>query len=317
MPVSPPLARPPLVLVANDQEWSARSLESILGPNGYAVLRAYTGRQALQVARDSQPDAVILDQRMPDLSGVELCRQLRADPSFGEHTPILVTTSGAADRAQCLDALAAGAWDFLAQPIDGEVLLVKLMNFVRAKREIDVFRDESLLDRITGLYNMRGLARRAREMGADAVRQNHSLACVAVAAEAVKADGRAPADEVAAKITQNLSTALKRIGRGSDVVGRLGQSEFAVVAPSTEARGAVRMVERLQTALDDDPMLVDGVPYVLKVRAGYCAVADFSDSSIDAVEMLVRASTALRQGRDDGDARPITAFDEAPLRLVP
>ena len=40
-------SRPPLVLIANDQEWSARSLESILGPAGYAVLRAYTGRQAL------------------------------------------------------------------------------------------------------------------------------------------------------------------------------------------------------------------------------------------------------------------------------
>ena len=39
--------RPPLVLIANDQEWSARSLESILAPNGYAVLRAYTGIQAL------------------------------------------------------------------------------------------------------------------------------------------------------------------------------------------------------------------------------------------------------------------------------
>jgi CheY-like chemotaxis protein len=51
----------PLVLIANDQEWSARSLESILGPNGYAVVRAYTGQQALERARTSQPDIIILD----------------------------------------------------------------------------------------------------------------------------------------------------------------------------------------------------------------------------------------------------------------
>ena len=44
-------AASPLVLIANDQEWSARSLESILGPNGYAVIRAYTGQQALERAR--------------------------------------------------------------------------------------------------------------------------------------------------------------------------------------------------------------------------------------------------------------------------
>src|ERR671933_425010 len=68
--------RPPLVLIANDQEWSARSLESILGPHGYAVLRAYTGRQAMELARSAQPDAVILEAGMPDIAGTEICRIL-------------------------------------------------------------------------------------------------------------------------------------------------------------------------------------------------------------------------------------------------
>src|SRR5215213_2332018 len=51
---------PPLVLIANDQELSSRSLESILGPAGYAVVRAYPGQQALERARTTQPDLVIL-----------------------------------------------------------------------------------------------------------------------------------------------------------------------------------------------------------------------------------------------------------------
>jgi len=55
----------------------------------------------------------------------------------------------------------------------------------------------------------------------------------------------------------------------------------------------------------------------VKIRAGYCAVPNFADSSVDAVEMLVRAATALRQGRSAGGAARITAFDESPLRLVP
>ena len=58
---------PPLVLIANDQEWSARSLESILGPNGYSVIRAYTGQQALDRARTAHPDLIILDAQMPDM----------------------------------------------------------------------------------------------------------------------------------------------------------------------------------------------------------------------------------------------------------
>ena len=62
-------SRPPLALLANDQEWSARSLESILGPNGYAVLRAYTGRQALEMARSSLPDVVMSTRACPTSMG--------------------------------------------------------------------------------------------------------------------------------------------------------------------------------------------------------------------------------------------------------
>ena len=77
----------PLVLIANDQEWSARSLESILGPSGYSVVRAYTGQQALERVRTAQPDIIILDAQMPDLHGFEVCRQLRSDPRFSANTP--------------------------------------------------------------------------------------------------------------------------------------------------------------------------------------------------------------------------------------
>ena len=85
MPERDKPSRPPLVLVANDQEWSARSLESILGPHGYAVLRAYTGRQTIDLARSAQPDVIILDARLPDLDGLDVCRSLRADPRMAAH----------------------------------------------------------------------------------------------------------------------------------------------------------------------------------------------------------------------------------------
>jgi PleD family two-component response regulator len=168
----------PLVLIANDQEWSARSLESILGPNGYSVVRAYTGQQALERARSSQPDLIILDAQMPDMHGFDVCRALRSDPRFSGTTPIVITTSGPSGRTQRLEAYRAGAWEFLGQPLDGEALLLKLATFLRCKQEVDGLREENLLDQGTGLYNMRGLSRRAREIGADALRRRDPLACV-------------------------------------------------------------------------------------------------------------------------------------------
>src|SRR5919197_254684 len=60
-------SRPPVVLIASDQEWAARSLETVLGPRGYAVLRAGTGQRALELARIARPDAYIIDAGMSDI----------------------------------------------------------------------------------------------------------------------------------------------------------------------------------------------------------------------------------------------------------
>ncbi|MGH7701465.1 MAG: response regulator [Gemmatimonadales bacterium] len=306
--------RPPLVLIANDQEWSARSLESILAPNGYTVLRAYTGQQALQRARTVQPDLVILDAQMPDLHGVDVCRALREDPRFNSTTPIIITTAGPSGRAQRLDAYRAGAWEFLGQPLDGEALLLKLQNFMQSKLEVDRVRDENLLDHSTGLYNMRGLARRAREIGSEAFRRHHALACVVFAADADGVlDNETAMQELARRVAERVGEVVRDSGRISDATGPVGPSEFAVIAPATPADGALRLVDRLAEPIEASPLPFEGHDHRLRLRAGYCAVSDFSASPVDAVEMLLRATTALRYLRAEGNGGRIKAFDQLPI----
>jgi PleD family two-component response regulator len=304
----------PLVLIANDQEWSARSLESILGPSGYSVVRAYTGHQALERVRASQPDIIILDAQMPDLHGFDVCRQLRNDPRFSATTPIIITTSGPSGRTQRLEAYRAGAWEFLGQPVDGEALLLKLSTFLMGKRELDSLREESLLDPGTGLYNMRGLARRAHEIGADAFRRRDPLACVVFAPEPKGAPAAEPQeDEESQRIAEQVGQLLKRIGRSSDAIGRMGHSEFAVIAPATSAEGVLRLVRRLGSTIESAPIPVRGGERFLRVQAGYCAVPDFAESPVDAVELLLRATTALRDLKREGDSEQVRGFEQAPL----
>lgn len=304
----------PLVLIANDQEWSARSLESILGPSGYSVVRAYTGQQALERARTSQPDIIILDAQMPDMHGFEVCRALRSDPRFSATTPIVITTSGPSGRTQRLEAYRCGAWEFLGQPLDGEALLLKLGTFLQSKQQVDILREENLLDSGTGLYNMRGLSRRAREIGADALRRREALACVVFAPETeLDADDEAP-DEELLRMSDQVGAVFRQSGRVSDAIGRLGPTEFAVIAPATGPEGAVRLVSRLGGAVEATRIPVRGGERALRVKAGYCAVPDFAESSIDAVELLLRATTALRDLRRGGDDERVRAFEQVPLQ---
>jgi diguanylate cyclase (GGDEF)-like protein len=307
----------PLVLIANDQEWSARSLESILGPNGYSVVRAYTGQQALERARSSQPDLIILDAQMPDMHGFEVCRTLRSDPRFSATTPIVITTSGPSGRTQRLEAYRAGAWEFLGQPLDGEALLLKLNTFLQCKREVDALREENLLDPGTGLYNMRGLSRRAREIGAEAFRRRDPIACVVFAPDPDEHEPDLQEDEDARRMADQVALLFRQAGRASDAIGRLGQSEYGVIAPATGPDAAIRMVRRLGGVIESSPIPVRGGEKTLRLRAGYCAVPDFAESSVDAVELLLRATTALRDLKREGQAgERIRAFEQVPTRFA-
>lgn len=301
-------SHPPLVLLASDQEWSTRSLESVLGPHGFASVRAYTGRQALELIRRTLPDVVIIDAGMPDIPGVELCQLLRSDPEFPSSTPVVMTTAGPASRSQRLDAYRVGVWEYLSLPVDAEALILKLSAFVRAKREIDRSREESLLDDVTGLYNVRGLARRAREMGAEAARRHAALACVAVT---VAMPGE-PAGELDGRLAAEVGDLCRRTARSSDAVGRLGRSDFAILAPATDAAGATRLAERLREMAASATL---GGSSQYEIRAGYCAYQDFSKSPVDAVELLLRAATALRHVRP-GDASRITGYHDVPTNSV-
>jgi diguanylate cyclase (GGDEF)-like protein len=307
--------RPPLILLANEHEWAARSLETVLGPHGYAVLRAYTGRQMLGLVRSAQPDLIMLDMRLPDMRGVEVCRALRDDPHFPDETPIIFTSSGTPGREERVEAFKAGAWEIVSQPLDSELLLLKLDAYMRGKRAADRLRDESLVDQATGLYNMQGMLRRAREMSADAHRLHAPISCVAFTPVATATSDPAP-PALTEIMVEQLGAIVRRSGRASDAVGRLGPTEFAIIAPATEEPGAIRMMERIEASLSDALTNRDGIAQRVALRTGYCSIPDGARSAVDAVEMLLRANTALRHASHAQRGEEIQAFDDSSVRYA-
>ena len=293
---------PPLVVIVNSQELHTRTLESILGPHGYAVLRAYTGKQALERCRSARPDIIIVDAELPDMDGLEVCRTLRNDPVISPSTPILVTSSGHSTRQERLAALRAGAWDFLGAALDGEELPLKLDAYVRAKFDADRVREESLLDQLTGLYNIRGLARRARELGSHAFRNHAPFACVVFSALVDNEHDAASAEAEIAASVERLARTLREHGRVSDATGRLGPTEFAVIAQDTDADGAVRLAERLTNELRTSQPDI-------RIVAGFDVVPNYHEAPIDPSEMLARASKAMRQSRTDASGNWIRRFE--------
>ena len=227
---------PPLVLIANDQEWTARAIESILTSNGYQVVRAFTAREATDLAEARDPDLLILDLQLPDYSGIELCRRLRTDPRFGTLLPVIITTAGPSGRQQRLAAYEAGAWEFYGQPLDAEALLHKVATYHQTYRKLRRLRQDAMLDGETGLYNRSGLVRRATELLGDARRTGREIACVAWSV----------AVPPAGSPMQEIGVGLRRQARASDALGRLSGGEFAAVALDTDSAGAQHFAKRVQ-----------------------------------------------------------------------
>lgn len=300
--------RTPRILIASHGEWVGRSVESVLALEGYVVQRVGTGWQALEIARATQPDALILDSSLSDLGGIEVCRTLRDDPDFDRSTPIFITAPAPVSNRIRTSAYEAGGWDFCSQPLDVESLLLKLGTFLRGRRQTRGSTLDALVDPHTGVYTTHGLRQWAEQLGARAARNHESLACLAVSftddddsvrGRSRQADMLAVADLCLAE------------SRKSDVVAYVGENRFAILAPDTDGDGARGFAARLQRAVEDGTAKAHRPPRPL--RAGFYAVTDFGAAGVPPVEVVQRAQAALSFALSRGGQVGFMNFDDLPV----
>jgi adenylate cyclase len=130
----------PKILAVDDLPRNVRLLEAILGANGFSVIPATSGAEALEKVAAERPDLVLLDVMMPEMDGYEVCRKLREDPATRFLPVVMVTSSDVADR---LTAIEAGADDFIQKPLDQQELLARVRSLIRIKRYHDTIESQS------------------------------------------------------------------------------------------------------------------------------------------------------------------------------
>jgi DNA-binding response OmpR family regulator len=150
------------ILLVEDEVKLARFVELELSSEGYHTSMAHDGIAGLTLARESSPDLMILDWMLPGLSGVEVCRRLRATEN---KAPVILLTARdeVSDRVAGLDA---GADDYLVKPFSIEELLARVRAHLRRTQEVDLdvlqFEDLSLNRRTREVFR----GKRASELTA-------------------------------------------------------------------------------------------------------------------------------------------------------
>ncbi len=260
------------ILVVDDNSDVSRLHAEFLREDGYAVLEAATGRQGLEMARTRRPDLVLLDVRLPDLGGREVCRQIKGDAELRDM--LVVLCSGEAiSSADKVQGLVTGADEYLTKPVDLEELrarirtLMRLRETVRAlraseehhRRLIDILPDAFCMfqgDRITNV-NARAVALMGYGGPAELIGKKISELAAAAEYEKIQADIRAARNSGVLREAEY--TLLKKNGEpvrvelsATHINGPGAQSAgwVCVVRDITERKAAQEKIHQLLSLLD-------------------------------------------------------------------
>lgn len=287
-----------LILVAAGAGHPGRRLGRVLSERGHRVVWASEPDQARELANALQPDCVLLADSLSSRHNVGLAWTLLSESRIELSTPILIVTDGPPAPAVRIDAIKGGARACLDGGMDDDEMVESVQAYVQVKREADGLLADRLMDPRSGLYNLRGLARRINELGALAVRHHFSLACVALS---VDLEPDTPEASSLLALTR-CAPALQGVGRRSDSIGRIGPREFVVVAPDTDHRGAIQLARRLSDALKAAASGAGLAPGAVRISGGYDAVDDLAYAPTEAPVILTRAMSAMRTGSPSPEA---------------
>jgi len=123
------------ILITDDVATNRIILKVKLMAACYEVLQASGGAETLTCARVDAPDLILLEQRMPDMEGVAICKRLKDDPNTARIPVIIIATHN--DNASKIAALRAGADEFMTRPLDDQALLARVRSLLRARDTVE------------------------------------------------------------------------------------------------------------------------------------------------------------------------------------
>ena len=298
------LIRLDTVLVADDDAISRTVLESHLRKWQLNVISAKDGLYAWhELQKENAPSLIILDWMMPGISGIELCRRIRERKS--SHYPYIILLTARDAKQDLIEALDAGADDYLTKPFDASELrsrlrvgsrILRLQNELRRKEE--ELRFEALHDRLTGLWNREAIMNFMDREIARGKRSRDFAGVLMMDVDHFKSINDNYGHLVGDAVLQEISRRLTRGMRSYDWAGRYGGEEFLVLLCNCNPEILTMCAERLREAISAEPIRVGDLELNVTVSIGGALTS--SDCQLTRDQMIGRADAALYRAKHRG-----------------
>jgi diguanylate cyclase (GGDEF)-like protein len=294
----------PSVLIVDDAPENLVLLQHLLGKEGYDVRVAPGGRLALQSVQVSPPDLILLDVRMPDIDGFEVCRRLKAEDLTRDIPVIFLTALDSAESEG--RGLELGALDYIAKPFNPHVVRARVRNHVRYVRQRKLLEKWALVDALTEIPNRRRLVDALEQEWGRALRARHCLSLAMLDLDRFKqyndGHGHLVGDQALCSVAKLLNAHLHRSG---DLVARYGGEEFVMLFPDTTPRGARRLAEGARAAVERLGLRQSAgtAQGFLTVSVGGASLVPLR--TLPPSELLERADRALYRAKGEGRNRVV------------
>lgn len=278
------------VLAVDDDPQILVALQTFLEPWGFRVLTLSEPERFWQTLEAAHPDLLILDVRMPNISGIDLCRTVRNDPDWSGLPVIFLTAH--TDTTTVNQVLAVGADDFVSKPIEGAELVTRI---IKRLERIKLLQSRAEIDPLTWVAN-RPQSIRAIQGFLRLANQNQQPLCFAILdLDRFKQVNDVYSQMAGDAVLRQLGQMLRQTFHQRSIIARWGSGEFVIALYGvTKAQGSEQLSDVLKTLRQHLFTSSNGSPFRMTFSAGVAQYPDDGDN-LDALNRA--AQTALHQSR--------------------
>ena len=282
------------LLIIDDNVDALEVAKTRLAKENLDIHCADGGIPGLEMARHEKPDLILLDLEMPDMSGFDVCRALKADVELCM-IPVLFL-SGSTTAEDKVKGLDLGAVDYVAKPFDTFELRARVRAALRTKHLQDLLIEHAHIDHLTGLPNRRALLERLQTEWSRMERHGGRLSFIMADIDHFKQINDTYGHHIGDQMLQEVARAIARQCRETDLPTRYGGEEFGIVVPDETSIGAEQLAERCRREVEKVNVFVKGQSVQATASFG---VADASNAP-STETLLKRADEALYSAKNAG-----------------
>jgi diguanylate cyclase (GGDEF)-like protein len=285
------------ILVVDDVSENVTLLRFQLESEGYVVVEALNGQQAIEIAEQQSPDLVLLDVMMPGMTGLDVVRILKQAQQLNKIPIILVTANS--DDESVVEGLDLGAYDYIIKPYNPTVMFARVRAALREKERQDLLERWATTDPLTDISNRRYFfSETEREF--ERAKRGSLMSLLLLDIDKFKLVNDQYGHIAGDQALINLANILKKSFRKVDIYGRFGGEEFIVCLPDTPLDASVDVAERLRKTIQEQPIGSDKGEFHISVSIG---VTNFTSADKQLADMIKRADLALYRAKENGRNR--------------